>query len=264
MRHITLLTDFGTTEGEHAVLKGVIWRIVPGHPIADLSHSVKPQSIHEAALILERTTRYFPDETIHIVVVDPGVGTERRPIAARFGRQFFVGPDNGVCTPLLELAEKEGTATEIVHLDNPKYWLENISPVFHGRDIFAPCGGHLANGVPLNELGTPITDIVRYHLPVPTLEDGILYGEVIHIDHFGNVITNVRRGDIEPLGPVNVHLGTVELRGMVTTFGSRPAGDLIALYSPNDYLMIAVVNGSAAMRLSATIGDKVRVVPQSR
>ena len=138
MRHITLLTDFGTTEGEHTVMKGVIWSIVPGNPIADLSHLIPPQDIRAAALVLERTAHYFPPETVHVIVVDPGVGTERRPIAGRAGEQFFVAPDNGVVTPLIERAENAGEPVEVVHLDKPEYWLKNISSIFHGRDIFAP------------------------------------------------------------------------------------------------------------------------------
>ncbi|HEY71652.1 MAG: hypothetical protein DRJ03_19940 [Chloroflexi bacterium] len=262
MRHITLLTDFGTTEGEHTVMKGVIWRILPGAPIADLSHDIGPQNIREAALVLERTAHFFPAGTVHVVVVDPGVGTERRPIAARFGEQFFVGPDNGVCTPLLERAEREGGPIEIVHLNKPAYWLDEVSDIFHGRDIFAPCGGHLAAGVELAELGTPITEIARYHVPQPVFEDGLLRGEVMHIDHYGNLIANIRRDDLEPLRPVNVQLGQVEIEGLVRTFGEREPGALLALYSPHYYLMIAVTNGNAAAQLGAQVGDAVEVVPR--
>lgn len=263
MRHITLLTDFGTTEGEHTVMKGVIWRILPGAPIADLSHDISPQNIREAALVLERTAHYFPEETVHIVVVDPGVGTERKAIAARFGDQFFVGPDNGVCTPLLERAERENGAVEIVHLDKPKYWLDDVSDIFHGRDVFAPCGGHLAKGVPLVELGAPITEVVRYHVPQPTLQGDILCGEVMHIDYYGNLIANIRRDDIEAMRPVSVQVGERQIQGLARTFGERDPGALLALYSPTYYLMIAVTNGNAAAYLGAQVGDLVRVAPQS-
>lgn len=202
MRHITLLTDFGETEGEHAVMKGVIWNILPGASIADISHVVQPQNVPQAALILETVAHFFPPETVHVVVVDPGVGTDRRPIAARFGKQFFVGPDNGVCTPMLERAERAGEPIEIVHLDNPKYWLEDVTAIFHGRDIFSPAGGHLAAGVPLHELGTSITDIVRYHMPQPEVGELGIHGEIIHIDHFGNLLTNIPREKLEVYRPV--------------------------------------------------------------
>lgn len=264
MRHITLLTDFGVTEGEHTVMKGVIWRILPGASIADLTHEVAPQSIHHAAIILERVAHFFPAETVHVVVVDPGVGTARRPIAARFGEQLFVGPDNGVCTPLLERAERLGQPVEIVHLDKPEYWLEDVTAIFHGRDIFAPAGGHLAAGVPLTTLGTPIPvdDVIRYHTPTPEpLADGGWQGEVIHIDHFGNILTNLPRELIEPLRPIVIEYGETRLDGMVNTFGERPVGTLVALYSPHYQLMLAEVNGSAARVLNPRVGDKVVTRP---
>ena len=262
MRHITLLTDFGTTEGEHTVIKGVIWRILPGASIADLSHDISPQNIREAALVLERTAHYFPAETVHVVVVDPGVGTERRAIAARFGDQFFVGPDNGVCTPLLERAERaerENSPIEIVHLNKPEYWLDDVSDIFHGRDVFAPCGGHLAKGVPLAKLGSPITEVVRYHVPRPIFKGDVLHGEVMHIDHYGNIIANMRRDDIEPMRPVDVWLSGCQIGGLARTFGERAPGGLLALYSPMYYLMIAVTNGNAAAELGARVGDPVQV-----
>lgn len=259
MRHITLLTDFGTTEGEHAVMKGVIWNIVPGNPIADLSHNISPQNIREAWLVLERTAHFFPPETVHIVVVDPGVGTKRRPIAAQFGNQFFVGPDNGVCTPLLERAEKENETIEVVHLDKPEFWLDKVSNVFHGRDIFSPCGGHIANGVPLKVIGTPITDVIRHHLPKPEIKNEAINCEVMHIDHFGNLIANIRRENIEKLGTVNITIGDAKLEGIADTFGNVPEGELVAVFSPNDYLMIAVRNGSAKERLSSIIGTPISI-----
>lgn len=262
MRHITLLTDFGTTEGEHTVMKGVIWNIVPGNPIADLSHDIPPQDIRAAALVLERTAHYFPPETVHVIVVDPGVGTARRPIAGRAGGQFFVAPDNGVVTPLIERAEEAGEPVEVVHTDKPKYWLPNISSIFHGRDIFSPIGGHLAKGVPLTELGTPITDFIRFHTPKPEIASDHIDGEILHIDHFGNIICNIRREHIQPMGPVDVSLCGITLHGMVETFGQVAVGELAALYSPSDYLFVAVTNGDAATRLGAKIGDPVKVKKQ--
>lgn len=262
MRHITLLTDFGTTEGEHTVLKGVIWNILPGHPIADLSHAVQAQNIREAALVLERTAHFFPPETVHVVVVDPGVGTHRRPIAARFGEQFFVGPDNGVCTPLLTRAEQESSPVLAVHLDQPEFWLPHVTAIFHGRDIFAPVGAHLAKGVPLNDLGTPVEDLIRHHIPQPTLSGTQISGEIIHVDYYGNIICNIRKELIDPLQPVTVALAGVTLSGMVDTFGQVPVGKLAALYSPHYYLLIAETNGNAAARLGVSVGDPVTVKSQ--
>ncbi len=263
MRHITLLTDFGTTEGEHTVMKGVIWKILSGAPVGDLSHAIDPQNILQAALVLQRTAAYFPDETVHVVVVDPGVGTERKGIAARFGSQFFVGPDNGVCTPLLERAENEGAPVEIVELVNPEYWVHPVSPIFHGRDIFAPVGGHLAAGVPLNEFGPVMTDVVRLTLPEAELKEGSLVGEVMHIDHFGNLICTPRKSDIEPLGSGCVFVEETEIGPVHQTFGEKAVGELVAVYSPSNYLMVAVTNGNAKERLGVSVGAPVRYVPES-
>jgi S-adenosyl-L-methionine hydrolase (adenosine-forming) len=262
MRHITLLTDFGTTEGEHTVLKGVIWSILPDAVIADLSHAIDPQNILQAALVLERTAFYFPNETIHVVVVDPGVGTERRGIAARFGSQYFVGPDNGVCTPLLERAEKDEAPVEIVELNNPEYWVHPVSPIFHGRDIFAPAGGHLAAGVPLESLGDPVEDVVRLHIPEPSLKDGVLFGEVLHIDRFGNLICTLRKKDLEQIGDGCVYVGEQKIGPIHRTFGEKAVGELVAVYSPSDYLMVAVTNGDARNRLGVDTGTEVRYIPE--
>ncbi|MDO9130335.1 MAG: SAM-dependent chlorinase/fluorinase [Anaerolineales bacterium] len=259
MPTLTLTTDFGIKDGNVGVMKGVIWRICPEAQIADLSHTIQPQNVPEAALILFRSAPYFPKDTIHVVVVDPGVGTARRPIAARIGGQYFVCPDNGVLTMTLERAGQEGWPVEIVHLDKPQYWLNEISHVFHGRDIFAPCAAHLASGVPLHALGTPIHDPVKLALPKPQRTENGWRGEVIHVDHFGNVASNIR---VEHLGNelshkerIVVRVGGVEIRGLVNTFGERPIGELIALLGSTGNLIVSVVNGSAADRLKVKVGD---------
>jgi S-adenosylmethionine hydrolase len=257
---ITLMTDFGLKDGNVGVMKGVIWRFAPQAQIADLSHLISPQNVPEAALILARQAPYFPTGTIHLVVIDPGVGTSRRPAAARIGAQFFVGPDNGLLSPLLDQADVEGWEVEVVHLDRPEYWLPQVSHVFHGRDIFAPAAGHLAAGVPLRELGSPILDAVRLQLPQPRQAPGGWYGEIIHVDHFGNLSTNIRREHLgEPGSRVLVRLQEVEIHGMVRTFGERPPGELVSLYGSSGNLIVSVVNGSAAEQLQAGVGDEVEV-----
>src|SRR5512143_4065364 len=155
---LTLTTDFGLKDGNVGVMKGVIWGICPAAQIADMSHMIQPQDVCEGALILDRAAPYFPKDTIHLVVVDPGVGTARRPMAARIGRWYYVGPDNGLITMLIGRARREGWSCEFVVLDKPRYWMPAVSHVFHGRDIFAPSAAHLASGVPLSELGTSIDD----------------------------------------------------------------------------------------------------------
>ena len=257
---LTLTTDFGLKDGNVGVIKGVIWRIAPLAQIADLSHLISPQNIAEAALILARSAPYFPTGTIHVVVVDPGVGTSRRPVAAQLGEQFYVGPDNGALTLLLEQAESQGAPTTFVHLDRLEYWLPEISHVFHGRDIFAPVAGHLAAGAPLQEIGTPIYDPMRLSIPKPEQTPHGWQGQVIHIDHFGNISTNLLRQHLGPTTDVVVHLGGVRIQGLVNTFGERPPGSLIALFGSTGNLLVSLVNGSAALRLDARVGDPVEVI----
>ncbi len=260
MSIMTLLTDFGLKDGNVGVMKGVIWKIAPEVQIADLSHLIPPQDVQEGALILSRSAPYFPPGTIHVAVVDPGVGTIRRPIAARLGSQFFVLPDNGLITLLLEQAEAASDSVELVHLDRPQYWLPEVSHVFHGRDIFAPCAAHLANGALLTELGTPIRDPQRLKFPTPTQIDHGLRGEVIHIDHFGNLSTSIRRQHLGEPKALRVRLAGVEILGLVHTFGERPPGELVALYGSTGYLIVSVVNGSAAQSLGVKVGDPVEVI----
>jgi len=256
---VTLTTDFGLKDGNVGVMKGVIWRYAPHAQIADLSHLIGPQNIREAALVLARAVPYFPPDSVHVVVVDPGVGTERRPIAAQIGSQKFVAPDNGVLSMVLDRAEQEKQRGEIVHLTKPQYWLPSISNVFHGRDIFAPVAGHLAAGAPLVVLGTPINDPVRLELPKPVPVENGLRGEVLHIDHFGNITTTIRQEHLNGKQQVTVRLGGYEIRGLVRTFGDRPPGSLIALIGSSGDLIVSVVNGSAAGQLNVKIGDPVDV-----
>lgn len=258
---ITLMTDFGIKDGTAGVMKGVIWGICPAAQISDLSHLIQAQNIHEAAYIFARSIPYYPKDSIHVVVVDPGVGTQRRPMAARIGDWFYVGPDNGTITGLLERAELQGWSYEFVELNQNKYWLSNISHVFHGRDIFSPVAAHLANGVLLHEVGTPFTDPVRIHLPKPLKTENGWRGEILHIDHFGNIASNIR---IENLGDaldkkerIFVRIKDNEIKGMVNTFGEKPPGELIALMSSTGNLGISVVNGNAAAGLGVKVGDVV-------
>jgi len=256
---ISLMTDFGIKDGNVGVMKGVIWGISPEARISDLSHMVQPQNIREAALILARSAPYFPEQSVHVVVVDPGVGTARRPMAARIGSQYYVGPDNGTISMLLEKAGRVGWETEFVHLTNPEYWLPEVSFVFHGRDIFAPVAAHLSMGVPFKSLGLPIDDPVRLDLPKPDKGPGGWMGEVIHIDHFGNVASNIMADDLGEVlkdkDRIRVRVGGAEIDGLVNTFGEGAVGELIALIGSTGNLIVSVVNGSAAGRLTVKTGD---------
>ena len=259
MAVISLMTDFGIKDGNVGVMKGVIWGICPSAQIADLSHMIPPQNVREASLILARSAPYFPENSVHVVVVDPGVGTSRRPIAAKIGDQYYVGPDNGTISLLLEKADRDGQFAEFVHLDKPEYWLSTISYVFHGRDIFSPVAAHLAIGVPLQMLGSTISDPVQLLLPKPQRTKSGWHGEVIHIDHFGNLASNIR---VEDLGEamksketITVHLGGEEIKGLVNTFGEKEPGELVALLGSTGNLIVSVVNGSASQRLNVKVGD---------
>jgi S-adenosyl-L-methionine hydrolase (adenosine-forming) len=261
MSLITLMTDFGLNDGNVGVMKGVILGIAPQARIVDISHLITPQDIREGALILRRSAPYFPPGTIHVVVVDPGVGTERRPIAAQLGAHYFVGPDNGVITMLLEYAEGQGWPVKFVHLDRSLFWLPEVSHVFHGRDIFAPTAAHLANGESLTEVGTPVSDPVRLALPQPERTPAGWQGEIIHSDHFGNLASNIclehLSAWLEAPEKIIVRLGGNEIHGLVKTFGERSPGELVALFGSTGNLIVSVVNGSAAEALGAKVGDRI-------
>ena len=261
---ISLMTDFGIKDGTVGVMKGVIWNICPSAQISDLSHMIQPQNIQEAAYILARSVTYFPKGSIHMVIVDPGVGTKRRPMAAKIGDWFFVGPDNGTISAWLERAEFSSWGVECVELNHIKYWLPGVSFTFHGRDIFSPVAAHLANGVLLGELGTQFADPVRIDLPKPRRTESGWRGEVVHIDHFGNIATNIRMEHLDSaIGnkrAITVRLNGIVIQGLVDTFGDRPVGKIVALMGSTGNLGISVVNGNAAARLGVKIGDEILVI----
>jgi S-adenosylmethionine hydrolase len=258
MSIITLTTDFGLKDGNVGVMKGVILGIAPQVQIVDLSHLIQPQDILEAGLILRRSAPYFPAGTIHLVVVDPGVGTQRRPLAAWIGNQFYVGPDNGILTMLVEYSRAHNWEVGFLHLDRPNAWLETVSHVFHGRDIFAPVAAHLANGVSLDGLGSKISDPVLLSLPQPMPTSTGWVGEVIHIDRFGNISTNISEQHLSS-PDVRVRIGGVVLDRLARTFGDGKSGDLVALFGSTGSLIVSEVNGNAAKRLQIRVGAAVTV-----
>lgn len=260
MTCITLLTDFGEQDVFAGILRGVILSIAPEAQVVDLTHSIPPQDVRQGARALARAAPHFPPGTIHLAVVDPGVGTARRPLAARIGPQWFVGPDNGLATLLVRKARRSGQKCEFVLLDRAEYWLSIVSHVFHGRDVFAPVAAHLARGVPLAQLGSPLTDPVLLPFADPQATAAGLRGEVTTIDHFGNVLTNIEPEHLSGRQIERVRLGQSEITGMVQTFGERPSGALVALWSSDEHLCLAEVNGNAALRLGARTGDRVEVL----
>lgn len=262
MTIITLTTDFGLQDGFVGIMKGVIYGIAPEAKIVDISHMIAAQNVQEGAFTLWRAVPYFPRGTIHVYVVDPGVGTDRRPLAARLGEHFFVGPDNGLLTPLIADAECDNRPIQFVHLNHPKYWLPKISRTFHGRDIFSPVGAHLANGVSLSELGMPFDDPVRLDLPHPEQTENGWIAHINTIDVFGNLTMDLPISALQDRSDVLFRLRGVEVRGITESYGHKQPGELIAVVDSEEHLEMAVVNGSAAQKLGAKVGDVVEVIYQ--
>jgi S-adenosyl-L-methionine hydrolase (adenosine-forming) len=255
---ITLLTDFGLSDVYVGVMKGVIWGICPQVKIVDITHQIQPQNILEGALALGRAASYFPAETVHVAVVDPGVGTDRRPVAARINAQFFVGPDNGLCTRLVEQARHAKGEIEFFHLNRPEFWLPAVSSVFHGRDIFAPVAAHLALGTALNDLGDAVDAPVLLDIPEPRRTATGWLGQVLQIDHFGNLSTNLEQK--HSAAAKQVRLGQAAISGLVHTFAEGKPGQLVALLDSAGMLSINIVNGNAARLLQAQVGDPVEII----
>ena len=260
MPTLTLTTDFGLKDGFVGTLKGVIWSICPLAQIADISHTIAPQNVLEGAFALWRAYPFFPPGSIHVAVVDPGVGTRRRPLAARLGAHVFVGPDNGLFTPMFADAEKNGWPVEIVHLTNGKYFLTQVSHTFHGRDIFAPVAAHLGNGVPLADLGPVVTDPVRLAMPKPEKTDTGWRAHVTVVDIFGNLTTDLPAAALAEHAHITFHLRGREVGDLVDSYGHALPGELVALVDSENFVEIAIVNGSAALVTGAQVGDVVEVV----
>jgi S-adenosylmethionine hydrolase len=257
MTVLSITTDFGNTNGFVGVMKGVIYSIAPDVKIVDISHLISAQNVLEGAYAMWRAVPFFPPGSVHVGVVDPGVGTKRRPIGAHLGDQYFIVPDNGLLTPLILDAKQNGEIIEFVHLDNPEYWLPKVSNTFHGRDIFAPTGAHLAAGVPLSELGTKIIDPILLDMPQPEKTEDGWRAHVTIIDIFGNLTTDLPAEALEGRRDVLIRIHGREIDGIVDSYGHRADGDLVAVVDSEDYIEISVVNGSAADTLNAKTGEIV-------
>ncbi len=231
---VSLTTDFGGDSPYVAQMKGVLLRRLPDATLVDITHAVPSQDVMAAAISLADTLPWFPSQAVHIGVVDPGVGTDRRILAGRLRDGWFVGPDNG----LFSLSE----IREAVSLQNPQYWQAKVSDTFHGRDIMAPVAAAIASGVPLQQLGPAVHDWAVLSLPEPRRQEEQLLGQVIHVDSFGNLITNLKETEITP--DAHVTIGG-EAIPMVRCYGEASAGELVALIGSAGRLEIAVVNGSA-------------------
>jgi S-adenosylmethionine hydrolase len=256
---VTLTTDFGVSSRYVAAMKGVILSTAARHvEIVDLTHAIPPHDIRSAAVALAEAAPYFPSGTIHVVVVDPRVGTSRPIVYAKIGEQQFVAPDNGV---LSRWAARQEPA-KIVRINQPRFWRPRVSSTFHGRDILAPIAAHLASGVKPDELG--VADVELMHLTWPEVRTVArnIEGEVVEIDSFGNLITNISRDSLAQVPrdeSVTIHCDEHETHGIFSTYGDQPSMTLIALIGSGDCLELAIVEENASAMLGVRVGTPVRV-----
>ncbi len=258
---ITLTTDFGTASPYVAAMKGVILSVAPQVRILDLSHEIPPQDVWHGAFFLAACIPYFPPETIHVVVVDPGVGTARRLLYAEIGPHRLVLPDNGLASFLL----KRFPLQRAFQLLEPRYRLSTVSHTFHGRDILAPAAAHLALGIEPAHLGSQVHDPATLPIPEPVVGD-VLRGEVLFVDGFGNLLTNIDEKLLERLGALKDAEGRLtatvagrRIQRWVRTYAEAPLGELVTLISSSGHLEIAQVQGNAARTLAAQRGTPVEV-----
>ena len=271
---ITLTTDFGTGDAYAASMKGVILSLNPEAVIIDICHTIEPQNVLQAAFILSTACPYFPEGTVHLAVVDPGVGSRRKAIILKTPTAFFVAPDNGILSYIIDeqgrapgkparhipaIAEprKLPPALEAAAITNPEYWRHPVSSTFHGRDIFAPVAAHLSLGVPLHKFGEGLNQVHVFNIPRPYKNaHGDLVGRVLHIDNFGNLITNIKNSDL-PAEKVSIAIGRQHIHG-ISRFYTGTKG-LAAIMGSSGYLEISLRNGSAAEFLKAKVGYEVRL-----
>jgi S-adenosylmethionine hydrolase len=277
---ITLTTDFGLQDGYVASIKGVILGINPDARLVDICHTIKPQNIAQAAFILSTVYQCFPKKTIHLVVVDPEVGTERRAIILKTPRGSFVAPDNGVLSYIIQESlaspvtekgvvsirggSKPGAYIEVVHINKSEFWRSPVSPTFHGRDVFAPVAALLSLGFPPIQFGEPVSSVEMLPQPRPaTRSDGSLLGHIVHIDSFGNLITNIRSEDILQQGQsIAVEVAQSLIAGLCHTYAE--GSGLVALIGSSGYLEVSLKGGNASSLLDAKVGDEVRLIQQRK
>ena len=270
---ITITTDFGTADPYVGVMKGVILGINPRATIVDMTHQIVPQDIGGAAFLLGTAYRDFPEATVHIIVVDPGVGSTRMPLLLGTGSALFVAPDNGVLSYVLRDGGASAppdappfaphrvpvpTGWQAYALTNTRYWLHPLSHTFHGRDIFAPVAAHLSLGVSPHEVGTPMAGVVTLAIPQPKQQGNALVGHVLHADGFGNLITNIPASAVGENAVIEVSGQRID--ELSPSYAEGP--DLLAIIGSHGYLEVSVRNGSAAELLGAKVGHEVAVISQ--
>jgi len=254
---ITLTTDFGASDHFVGTMKGVILRILPGAQIVDISHGVSTFDIAEAGFVVAQAYRYFPPKTVHVVVVDPGVGTSRRPILVEAAKQFFLAPDNGVLS-MIYAQEKH----KVRMITASKYFLPAVSQTFHGRDVFAPVAAHLAKGVPPARFGKLIDDYLRAEFDRPTRTGKRIWtGSVLKVDHFGNLITNLPFSEFSRIAerPFVLAIGFEKISRLASNYTECPPGELFLIAGSSGYLEVSTNQGSAAKRLGCASGSAVEL-----
>lgn len=259
---ITLTTDFGLQDGHVGAMKGVMYCIAPAARLVDISHHIPPQDIQHGGFVVMTAYAFWPPDAVHLIVIDPGVGSERRAVAVETTRGTFVAPDNGVLSYVLARERVLRAAS----LTNPHYWHHPVSPVFHGRDIFGPTAAYLATGVDLTALGQSLTEGELIRLPVPMPErhaDGHITAHVQHIDTFGNCTTDVPGDWVRARTHWQVTVGDHVIDEIGRTFSDVSADSVVALVDSTDFVAIAVRNGNAAEALSLSIGSVVALSPKS-
>ena len=255
---VVLLSDFGSRDHYAGVMKGVVIGICPDTTLVDLSHDIPPHDVQTAALELAAAYRYFPVGSVFLVVVDPGVGSGRRGLAADIGDYRFVAPDNGVLTAVFH----ESPPKRVVDLTERRYARPTVSHTFEGRDRFAPAAAWLARGIQLSALGRPVSDYVMIDLPVPDVRAESITGQVIHVDRYGNLVTNIDRKSFERLaqaGTIQIQVGTHVVGRLVATYADIGQGEVCALFGSTDHLEVAANAASAAERLALDRGARVVV-----
>jgi S-adenosylmethionine hydrolase len=254
---ITLTTDYGTNDHLVGTMKGVILKINPDVTIVDITHNVTPFDLLDGALTIGAAYSYFPPKTVHVVVVDPGVGTERRPLLVSAQNQYFVAPDNGVLSVIFEREEN----VVVRHANVEHYYLSPISKTFHGRDVFAPVAAWLTKGWQTPSMGDEITDYKKFAMPKPKAADGGLKGVVLRVDAFGNLITNFRAENlpegVTQNGNFQLQVGTHVVKKLVDTYARGAAGEPIAYIGSSGYIEIGVNKGSASKTLGLGRGTPV-------
>jgi S-adenosyl-L-methionine hydrolase (adenosine-forming) len=278
---ITLTTDFGTADTYIAQMKGVILSLNPTATIIDITHSISPQNIREAAYVFSTAYRYFPKGTIHVVIVDPGVGSNRKAILVQTETYYFLAPDNGVLSYVIDCglrsmrplytdsnllkkininnfkctagaSSRTPQKIRVIQLENQKYFLHSVSSTFHGRDIFAPAAAHLSLGVPISKFGPEAEKLIKFPIPEPGIIDNRIYAHILHIDHFGNIITDISKGIWNTtIGKkkFSISCGKKKITEIKQTYAEGKPGTLIAYFGSSDNLEIAIVDGNIAQQL---------------